>query len=155
MRALSDRRYSVDARGMENDEFSVTPLNTNKYLLAFVRVVWCKKTVVRHTFCRHKHSLTHTHTSQSTLCEYTHKHHRNGMEIKEESKRHASGEWATNECFQFEPCYSYRLRIVHRTNEWRTVLDANSEFICKALHENAKILKMGSSSSHPKMKETK
>lgn len=75
---------------MENDEFSVTPLNTNKYLLAFVRVVWCEKTVVRHTFCRHKHTRTHT-TSQSTLWIHA---HTTVMEM--EKKKKAKGTQAVN-----------------------------------------------------------
>lgn len=68
-------------------KFSVTPRNTNKYPSLLYECIDVKRT---NTQCERE---SHTRTN------------------REINGKHASGEWATSERFQFEPCYSYRLRI--------------------------------------------
>lgn len=104
--------------GMKLVNFSVTPQNTNKYLLAMC-VCLNVKLVCAIRFKTHtQHSAAHIRYART------------------QSKK-ASGEWATSECFPFEPCYSYRLRIAGQKWMENCSLDANNKSICMTLHENA------------------
>lgn len=65
-----------------------------------VRVYWYE-TFVRHSVCRRKSTATRTHTVNMNRTQPN----------REVNGKHASDERATSDRFQFEPCYSYRLRV--------------------------------------------